>query len=240
MGPWIWALDVNSRTTHRVSFDLEKYVSIAASADGGHLVATESNPIPSLWIVPILNHVARAGCKAVSCGDGASIGPALWRYIPVSFVLSRHGRWAVALPGWPDHGDLERFRWRATRAASRFPRRPARRHRAPPFWEIDAAHSHLRRQRNAADRRVDRHQWGSGLVAGWAMDCRRRYRGPYSGDFQDSGQRRGARSAHPRAGIEPRVVAGGKPDRLRWRKRRLLLPTLGHSSGWNSGKATRH
>ena len=52
-GPWLWALDVNRKTTHRISFGLEKYISVAASADGRHLVATEASPIPSLWSVPI-------------------------------------------------------------------------------------------------------------------------------------------------------------------------------------------
>jgi Tol biopolymer transport system component/predicted Ser/Thr protein kinase len=57
-GPWLWALDVNTKTTRRISFGLEKYVSVSASADGRHLVATEASPIPSLWSVPILNRVA--------------------------------------------------------------------------------------------------------------------------------------------------------------------------------------
>ncbi len=75
-GPWLWALDVNRKTTHRISFGLEKYVSVAASADGRHLVATESSPIPSLWSVPILNRVAEErDAKPYPVGTVRALGP---------------------------------------------------------------------------------------------------------------------------------------------------------------------
>jgi len=75
-GPWLWALDVNRKTTHRISFGLEKYVSVAASADGRHLVATESSPIPSLWSVPILNGVAEErDAKPYPVGTVRALGP---------------------------------------------------------------------------------------------------------------------------------------------------------------------
>jgi Tol biopolymer transport system component len=53
-GPWLWALDVGRRTTHRVSVGLERYLSIAAAADGRRLVASVANPTAALWSVPIL------------------------------------------------------------------------------------------------------------------------------------------------------------------------------------------
>ncbi len=54
-GPWLWALDVKRRVTRRVSVGLERYLSVAASADGRRLVATVSNPTATLWSVPILD-----------------------------------------------------------------------------------------------------------------------------------------------------------------------------------------
>src|ERR1035437_6734248 len=75
-GPWLWALDVNRKTTHRISFGLEKYISVAASADGRHLVATEASPIPSLWSVPILNRVAEErDAKPYPVGTVRALGP---------------------------------------------------------------------------------------------------------------------------------------------------------------------
>jgi serine/threonine protein kinase len=58
-GPWMWALDTERKITRRVSFGLEKYVSVAATADGRRLVATVANPSAALYSVPILDHVAQ-------------------------------------------------------------------------------------------------------------------------------------------------------------------------------------
>ena len=57
-----------------------------------------------------------------------------------------------------------------------------------------------------------------------------------SGDFQNSGRRRPARPAHHRPGIEPRVVAGRRPDRICRRERGLLRPPFGRERT-NSGLA---
>jgi len=75
-GPWLWALDVNRKTTQRISSGLEKYISVSASADGRHMVATESSPIPSLWSVPILNRVAEErDAKPYPVGTVRALGP---------------------------------------------------------------------------------------------------------------------------------------------------------------------
>jgi len=58
-GPWLWALDVWKKRTHRVSFGMEKYTSIASSADGRRLVATVANPAANLWTVPIGDRLAQ-------------------------------------------------------------------------------------------------------------------------------------------------------------------------------------
>ena len=57
-GPWMWALDTERKVTRRVSFGLEKYTSVTASADGRRLVATVANPSAGLWSLPILDRVA--------------------------------------------------------------------------------------------------------------------------------------------------------------------------------------
>src|SRR5262249_39170796 len=57
-GPWLWAVDVNSRKSHRISAGLEQYTSVAASADGRTLAASRSNPRASLSSVPILDREA--------------------------------------------------------------------------------------------------------------------------------------------------------------------------------------
>jgi serine/threonine protein kinase/WD40 repeat protein len=53
-GPWLWALDPTLKKSRRVSFGVERYISVAATPDGRHLVATVANPGGSLWTAPIL------------------------------------------------------------------------------------------------------------------------------------------------------------------------------------------
>jgi serine/threonine protein kinase/Tol biopolymer transport system component len=57
-GPWLWALDLKAKESRRVSFGLNQYTSVAASADGRKLVATASSPKANLWMVPISDRVA--------------------------------------------------------------------------------------------------------------------------------------------------------------------------------------
>jgi len=57
-GPWLWALDEETKVSRRASVGLEQYVSVAASADRRRLVATVENPQATLWSVPILDRLA--------------------------------------------------------------------------------------------------------------------------------------------------------------------------------------
>ncbi len=57
-GPWLWALDVPSKVTRRVTSGLDHYTSVSASRDGRRVVATIANPTASLWTVPILDRLA--------------------------------------------------------------------------------------------------------------------------------------------------------------------------------------
>ena len=57
-GPWLWALDVERKVTHRVSVGLDRYLSIAASADGRKLVASiVKSTVAGLWSIPILDRL---------------------------------------------------------------------------------------------------------------------------------------------------------------------------------------
>jgi Tol biopolymer transport system component len=57
-GPWLWSLDMERKQSHRVSFGLERYTSVAASANAHRLVATVEDPSANLWSVPILDRPA--------------------------------------------------------------------------------------------------------------------------------------------------------------------------------------
>ena len=79
-GPWIYALDVNRRTTRRISTGLEQYASLSASADGRRIVATVSRSAEQLWRVPIEDRIvdeSRAILMSLPTASGLSprIGP---------------------------------------------------------------------------------------------------------------------------------------------------------------------
>ena len=57
-GPWLWALDVTTRTTRRVGAGVNPYTSVSASRDGRRIVATVADPTTTLWSVPILDEPA--------------------------------------------------------------------------------------------------------------------------------------------------------------------------------------
>jgi serine/threonine protein kinase len=57
-GPWLWAIDVERKLSRCISFGLEHYISISASANHNRLVATVSNPTARLWSVPILDRLS--------------------------------------------------------------------------------------------------------------------------------------------------------------------------------------
>jgi Tol biopolymer transport system component len=57
-GPWLWALDVESKVARRVPSGVDQYTSVSASRDGRRIVATAANPSASLWRVPMLDRLA--------------------------------------------------------------------------------------------------------------------------------------------------------------------------------------
>jgi Tol biopolymer transport system component len=56
-GPWLWAFDLRTRTTDRVSSGLEQYGALTATTDGRRLAVSVVNPQVNLWSVPITSHL---------------------------------------------------------------------------------------------------------------------------------------------------------------------------------------
>jgi len=52
-GPWLWALDVETRVTRRATAGLEQFTSVSASRDGRRVVATVAKPTANLWRLPL-------------------------------------------------------------------------------------------------------------------------------------------------------------------------------------------
>ncbi len=56
-GPWLWAFDLETRTSQRVSSGLEQYTAVATTADGRRLAASVVNSQVNLWSVPITSRM---------------------------------------------------------------------------------------------------------------------------------------------------------------------------------------
>jgi Tol biopolymer transport system component len=85
-GPWIYGLDVDGRIPRRVTFGVDRYTSLAVSADGRRMVATVAGPKGMLWRVPLTG--TRADMSAarripLNTGSGSSprLGPGYLVYV---------------------------------------------------------------------------------------------------------------------------------------------------------------
>jgi Tol biopolymer transport system component len=83
-GPWIYSVDVERRVPTRVSPGVDRYASLAASADGRRLVATIASPKRTLWRMPMADAASSAPRPiALSTGSGFSprLGPGYVLYV---------------------------------------------------------------------------------------------------------------------------------------------------------------
>jgi len=77
-GPSLYSMDVEHRIAHRLTSDLEKYTSLAASSDGRRLVVTLSTPKTSLWRLSIDAPLgATSALTSISPTTGSGFRPRL-------------------------------------------------------------------------------------------------------------------------------------------------------------------
>jgi serine/threonine protein kinase/Tol biopolymer transport system component len=75
-GPWLWALDIQTKVSQRLSTGLEHYTAVAATPNGRRLVASVVNSQVSLWSVPILAHPATEhDVQPVSLPNARALAP---------------------------------------------------------------------------------------------------------------------------------------------------------------------
>jgi Tol biopolymer transport system component len=77
-GPWLHSLDIERRRSHRVSVGLERYSSLAVSADGARLVATLASPKAALWRLAVGGTAVQSpALKRISLTTGSGSTPRL-------------------------------------------------------------------------------------------------------------------------------------------------------------------
>jgi Tol biopolymer transport system component len=85
-GPWLHSTDVERRIPHRLSSGLDRYTSLAASADGRRLVVTLAKPKGTLWRLRISDSASEMPAPALislttSAGFSPRLGPNYLLYI---------------------------------------------------------------------------------------------------------------------------------------------------------------
>jgi Tol biopolymer transport system component len=82
-GPWLYSMDVERRIPHQLTSGLDRYTSLAASADGRRLVVTLARPRRTLWRL----RIAASGSEPVriplttSAGFSPRLGPDYLLYV---------------------------------------------------------------------------------------------------------------------------------------------------------------
>jgi Tol biopolymer transport system component len=74
-GPWIHSLDVDGRAPQRLSLGIDRYTSLAASADGRRMVATLATTKSTLWRLPVtadLADLSESRPISLTTGNGSS------------------------------------------------------------------------------------------------------------------------------------------------------------------------
>ena len=77
-GPWLYSMDTERRIPHRLASGLDRYTSLAASADGHRLVATLATAKRTLWRLPIADSPASAPAPVpIALATGTGFSPRL-------------------------------------------------------------------------------------------------------------------------------------------------------------------
>ena len=77
-GPWLYSMDVERRIPHRLTSGLDRYTSLAASADGRRLVVTLASPKKTLWRLRIADSPTEvSGPTRISLTTGTGFSPRL-------------------------------------------------------------------------------------------------------------------------------------------------------------------
>jgi Tol biopolymer transport system component len=98
-GPSLYSVDVEHRIPHRLSSGLDRYTSLAASADGRRLVATLASPKRTLWrLSPARSSAATSVPVPISITTGTGFSPRLGPdfLLYVSSTGNSEGIWKVA------------------------------------------------------------------------------------------------------------------------------------------------
>jgi Tol biopolymer transport system component len=85
-GPWLYSIDVKRRIPHRLTSGIDRYTSLAASADGHRLVVTLASPKRTLWRLRVDGSTTKLSAASLiplttSTGFSPRMGPNYLVYV---------------------------------------------------------------------------------------------------------------------------------------------------------------
>jgi Tol biopolymer transport system component len=86
-GPWLHTIDVERRVPHRINAGVDRYTSLAASADGTRIAATLASSKGTLWRMSIADNAADRASQAIPVslttarGSSPRLGPGFLLYV---------------------------------------------------------------------------------------------------------------------------------------------------------------
>jgi Tol biopolymer transport system component len=110
-GPWLYGMQVERRTSHRLSSGFNRYTSLAASADGRRLVVTLASPKRTLWRLRVSDSPSEVSASVrisltTSTAFSPRLGPDYLLY--VSATGTNESIWKLANGNgtelWSGHG----------------------------------------------------------------------------------------------------------------------------------------
>jgi hypothetical protein len=212
-GPALWTLDVPSRTVRKVSSDLERYTSVAASRDGGRMVATIANPSATLWRVPLVDRpIDDRDVQPYPVSTARALAP---RFAGASLFYLVSGRVGDSLWHLRDGETSE-----IVRGADMPLSEPAAVSPDGQRIVVVARRGGVRRLERANAGALDRdtrlvRSGRCRLVARWILGRDRRPRRRWTGALQDPCEWRRSYSDRDRPGSQSRLVARREPDCVR-------------------------
>ncbi len=110
-GPWLYSMDVERRNPHRLTSGLDRFTSLAASADGRRLVATLATPKSTLWRLRLADSPVEMSPNSripLTTGTGFSprLGPDYLLYVSATGATESIWKFAneTSTELWNGHG----------------------------------------------------------------------------------------------------------------------------------------
>ncbi len=169
-GPWLYSMDVDRRIPHRLTSGLDRYTSLAASADGRRLVVTLASPKRTLWRLRIADSPQRSfgACSHLAHHQHRFLSATRPGLSSVCFCHRRQREYLEArqrrrhgIVEWPGRANF----WRPGNLLRWTPRRIL----GPATREDPPVRDAVRRHERARCRRFARPARRSGLGARWPI-----------------------------------------------------------------------